>query len=51
MWRVTCRIGFFWDGPVYVVGTYRFRWVAHLMAKAELWVYPLRTCTVEPIST
>lgn len=46
-WRVTCKVGVFWDGPTYPVGSYRFRWMADLAARAHLWRFPLRRCIVQ----
>lgn len=32
-WQVTVDVGVFWVGPTYVLGTYRWRWLADLAAR------------------
>jgi hypothetical protein len=44
IWRVTCRTGYFVEGTEYLVGFYRWHWLAHLAARLHLYRYPAREC-------
>ena len=48
VWSVYCKVGVYWDGPLYFVGTYRSQWYANLRAKFHLYRYPYRQCIIVP---
>jgi hypothetical protein len=50
VWKVTCRVGVYWDGGEYLVGVFRWNWLAFLFAKLHLMKYPYRQCHIVPIS-
>jgi len=49
IWRVTCKIGVYWDGPEYLIGFYRWKWRAFLAARTHLMIYPYRECFIVPV--
>lgn len=46
-WRVLCKVGVYWDGPIYLVGYYKWQWLANLAAKWHLFKHPYRVCFIK----
>ena len=45
-WQVTVEVGVFWVGPEYVLGVYRWKWLAFAAARWELFWFPLRSAVI-----
>lgn len=46
-WRVLCKVGVYWNGPIYTIGFYRWKWLAKFRAKLHLIKYPYRQCFIK----
>ena len=50
MWRVTIEVGVFQPQYRYLLGVYRWQWLANFAAHLELSRYPYRKALIQPIA-